>query len=478
MAVIVAQAIRNRGRNGAGGDHSNTQFGLIGLWVAGRHGVPIADALPMIEARYVRCQNRKDGGWGYRNDETEQSTASMTCAGLLGLAPGAAARQLVAEEKKPVAPAGTETHPFFNPQKTEGTAPPAGKPAERPAGVRERAIDAGLKAIGRVLASTKKGAGVGAADIGNFTGIGNIYYLLWSVERVGVAYGLDTIGEVDWFQWGCDFLLPSQQDDGSWDGTSYGTEVNTAFALLFLTKANAFRDLTSRVKGKVKDPGKAELRGGGAAPPLFAPAPKEGDPAPPSGGSKSEPAPKPTTGGTAPPTATIDPPGGGFTLPPVVPATTTSDAEAIAKALSSATDEAWPKKLNEARDSKGTQWTRGLMLAAARLDGTRRTEAREALADRLTRMTPATLRSMLKDPEPELRRAACLACAMRDERTFLPDLIERITDPSELVVRAARAGLKSLSGADFGPPNGADEEAKIRAATAWRGWLRMQPSEK
>jgi hypothetical protein len=157
-----------------------------------------------------------------------------------------------------------------------------------------------------------------------------------------------------------------------------------------------------------------------------------------------------------------------------VQASTDNEADKLAKNLLSAPDDKWLQLLNELRDKKGALNTRALTLVAWKAEGIRRSEVREALAERLVRMTPATLRLMLKDTDAELRRAACLACAMRDDKQFIPDLIDRIPDASDVVVRAARAGLKSLTGADFGPQNAADQETKVAAAASWRAWYESQ----
>jgi HEAT repeat protein len=86
-------------------------------------------------------------------------------------------------------------------------------------------------------------------------------------------------------------------------------------------------------------------------------------------------------------------------------------------------------------------------------------------------MTPETLREMMKNDDAELRRAAVLAAAMKDDKAHVPDLIARLADDDELVVRAARAGLKSLSdGRDFGPPPGATRLQRETSAKAWREW--------
>jgi hypothetical protein len=443
VAARYYQAVRQAaaaGRDNNPGDNSNTQFGLIGLWVAGRHGVPADDAFAAIEARFLVTQNKADAGWSYTGGAgiDGRSTAAMTCAGLLGLAVGTGRSRPAPKAAKPV---GSPDDPFFNPKKPAEGEKESVAPAARPAV--KLAIEAALKSLGRMIQAVRGDAN----GLRNYTGIGNQYYLLWSIERAAVAYGLDTIGDVDWYAWASDLLISMQQPDGSWPDTSYGSDVNTSFAILVLCKTNFVADLSRKIKGQVKDPGKTELRGGAAAaPPLFAPQQPTG-----SAGAEKPPAEKPQ------PTPA---------LPPVIPA---APADPIADALVAAGDD-FAAKLAAARDTRGGAQTAGLVHAIPRLDSARKKEAREALAERLTRMTAKTLREMLADPDAELRRAACLACAMKDDKSHIPDLIERINDPSELVVPAARAGLKSLTGKDFGPPPGADETARAKARADWATW--------
>ena len=456
---LVKQTIQARGRGsiaGGGGavgsgDNSNTQFGLIGLWVAGRHGVPIKDAMALIEAYFLATQNTRDGGWGYNSTGSTNSTVAMTCAGLLGLAIGGAARdtaRATPDKKGGEKVEGAENDPFFNPKKGDGEkAEPAVK--ARPSTARDRAAEAALKAIGSVL--------VASNGVSNFVGLGNAMYTLWSVERMAVAYQLETIGGVDWYDYGSTIILGMQGGNGAFNDGQYGEDINTALALLFLAKANFTKDLGAK---KHKDPGKVELRGGGAQNPLTAPPREDKDRAKRGAGGAA----------AAGPNDTPAPPKGGIGLPEVEKPTEATEAEKVAKALTGAANEAeFTKQLTEARDTKGAKWTKGLVLAAARLDGEKRRLAREALAERLVRMTPATLQQMLRDKEAELRRAAVLACGMRDEKAFIPDLIERITDPSDVVVRAARASLVSLGGVDFGPKQ-TDDDSKLKASAAWSKW--------
>jgi hypothetical protein len=91
--------------------------------------------------------------------------------------------------------------------------------------------------------------------------------MLWCVERVGVLYSLKTIGNKDWYRWGVEALLPSQQGDGSWSGGGYhgsAPTLDTAMALLFLKRANLTRDLSESIRLHlgITDPDAAPSSGG------------------------------------------------------------------------------------------------------------------------------------------------------------------------------------------------------------------------
>jgi HEAT repeat protein len=123
-------------------------------------------------------------------------------------------------------------------------------------------------------------------------------------------------------------------------------------------------------------------------------------------------------------------------------------------------------------------YTQVLLLAIRRVGEEKVGVVRQALAERLTRMTADTLRQYLKGNDPELRRAAVLAMAMKDDKAFIPDMITALLDDEEMVVRAARAGLKSLTGQDFGPPPGADLRSRSVAAQNWLKWFRQQQRQR
>jgi hypothetical protein len=427
--------------NGGAQDNSNTQFGLLALWIARRNGVPAEDALARVEQRFLATQ-MANGTWGYIGENVPGSP-SMICVGLMGLATGigrAQERKLVAAAKVEPKTAPKEggpkpDDPFFTPQKKEDP-----KKAERvgvaPTGnaQRDAAINAGFAALGQFLAASMQQGGL----VANAGGLGNRdLYFLWCLERTGVIFGKEKIGGVDWYEAGADSLVRIQSADGSWSVNNYNATVNTSFAVLFLSKSNVVRDLSSKIQGEDKGKGSKEPKDplAGATPPM------------------PEPEPEVPTG-----------PNG---LPD-------NDAGKFAAALLGASGEDWKKTLEGLRVNPGSSYTQALALSINRLDGDRRREAREALAERLTRMTAATLRTMLKADDPEVRRAAALACGMKDAKAHVPDLIERLTDEEEYVARAALASLKSLTSQDHGPSVGATKDQRKAAADAWKAWWGKQ----
>ncbi|MGL4419043.1 MAG: hypothetical protein ACRCZF_00120, partial [Gemmataceae bacterium] len=331
-------------------DNSNTQFAIVGLWCAQKRGVPAYAAFKRIENRFLRSQSPSDHGWGYGHSEMS-STPSMTCAGLIGLAAAAASKPEKVEPVKPTGPP-KEKRPededsFFNPPASGGGTDPDIAPEPKTEeqvkeenGPRDNAIKMGLTQIGRLLKGNANAA-AGPAG-GGWGGVTDLYFF-WSLERVGVAFGLETIGDVDWYEWGVAKILPTQQGDGSWHG-SYSNEATTCFAILFLKKTNFVSDLSRALKGKVKDPGAAELRG------------SRGGPLGLNAAGSASAVRSPTAGGAP-----------GAALPPGVTAVGMNPAEAIAEELVVVPEAEWLTKLRVTKESKGAQFTLGIAMAIGRL---------------------------------------------------------------------------------------------------------------
>ncbi len=378
------------------GDNSNTQFATLALWVARRHGLPVEKALARVEQRF-RVTQDLDGGWAYTPafDASGRlmirSSATMTCAGLLSLEVGHGVTAEAAKEKGKAAP--------------------------------NLAADGALK---KALATLGTAVGVPAKD-GQVPMVGGkSYYFFWSLERVAVILDLDTIGGHDWYAWGSEILVANQGADGSWHG-DYPAMVDTCFALLFLKRANMAHDLTSALKGEVKD--SVTLHSGGLS----------GDTL---NGVEPKGRPKPDDLLTT-------------TRPPV----DETEGGRMARELVQAPAERRDELVQKYRDGKGVTYTEALSGAIPQLSGEDKSKARDALAERLTRMKADTLTRYFQDQDAEIRRAAALAAAMKEAKTLIPDLIPLLSDSEPIVAHAAHAALKDLTGQDLGP-----SEAE------WKAW--------
>ncbi len=403
-------------------DNSNTQFATLALWVASRYELPVDAALARIDARFRLTQN-VDGGWGYiPADLQSNSTSSMTCAGLLGLAVGHGARKMAEEESKLTAPNK--------------------KPAPNRDLARDPVVRAGLQALGTVV-------GVPRGQIPR-DAIGQTahfdYYFLWSLERVAVAYGLDTIGNKDWYRWGAELLLGAQDVTGGW-----GDDINTSFALLYLRRTNLAEDLTATLRGMVGDPGEVFLRGGGvggASVKRFVLKPGDNPHAKGTRGRDKQPA--------AP----------GADLP--------ADVASLVAAVLGSADKQQAVLIAQYQENKGVVYTQALAASIHRLEGRAKDTARDALRDRLYRMSAETLRDKLQDDDSEVRSAAALACGMKKESQHVPDLIARLEDGDRRVARAAAIALKNITNQEFGPAASATAEERARAVAAWKAWWSKQ----
>jgi hypothetical protein len=293
--------------------------------------------------------------------------------------------------------------------------------------------------------------------------MGRFYYFLWSLERAAVAYGLDSIGGKDWYTWGADFLVADQEKDGSWQGVHGEYGADTCFALLFLRRADLAKDLSSKMRNKVKDT--VELRGGGVG---F------------KGRDSIKPVRSPFEDGIGPDQAVAKPSNPRPSTNPAKPAPATANVEPKAAELSAELVDApaskWSEVLAKLRDGKGTEYTQGLAHAIAQLDGDLKKKARQALADRLFNFKSTSIAAYMEADNAELRRAAALACGMKEDMTQVGKLIALLSDSERTVQLAAHAALKELTKnkKDFGPAADATEEEKAAAIKKWKDWWKQQ----
>jgi WD40 repeat protein len=142
----------------------------------------------------------------------------------------------------------------------------------------------------------------------------------------------------------------------------------------------------------------------------------------------------------------------------------------LSKALVEAPPAQRDKLLSTYKTSPGAAYTDALAKAIPQLTAPTQAQFRDVLTERLAHMTAATLHEKLQDGDGEIRRAAARACAMRDEREHVPDLIRLLEDPEPPVARAAHMALKTLTRQDFGPAKDAGRAERNKAVAAWNAW--------
>jgi hypothetical protein len=196
-------------RGMAGGDNSNTQFAVLGIWAAGRAGLDISDTMTLVDQRF-RTTQAPTGGWGYTG---VGDSDAMTCAGLMSLALAKGQKVLGGQMANRKPESDGESKPKMD---------------------SDAHIERGLRRV---------------EFYANTIGSGSTLYFLWSVERVGIALGLKRLGSVDWYRRGAATLVETQQLDGGWR-TNRGEIADTAFALLFLHRTNLAEGMPQLVTGR------------------------------------------------------------------------------------------------------------------------------------------------------------------------------------------------------------------------------------
>jgi len=207
------------------GDFSNTQYGVLGLRDAALRGVEIPPKYwQAIEQRMIDTQGA-DGGWGYQpwivSPPAKNTYGNMTVGGLANLY--ITLERLIARFEGP-----------FNGRSARGCG--MRKPPE--------AIDKALAWLDTNLPVDfgKKPVSEGTPNpTSRGHGMGNGLYYLYGLERCGHASGRKTFGGLDWFQEGAARILQGLRASNHWSRYSHlhGPEVNTSWAILFLSKGQA-----------------------------------------------------------------------------------------------------------------------------------------------------------------------------------------------------------------------------------------------
>jgi len=183
------------------GDNSNSQYGVLGVWAAAQADEEVPRAYWYVVLKHWVDAVNSDGGWAYRADRSA-STPTMTTAGLATLFvcyDNLLAEGFVKCDQGP---------------KVQGVL---------------KWLTRGLEWMDQYYQKSQGSISAGAGHGGRG------YYLLYGVERVGLASGYKYFGKADWYRIGATGLINRQSKDGSWPG-GYGPAISTSYALLFLVR--------------------------------------------------------------------------------------------------------------------------------------------------------------------------------------------------------------------------------------------------
>jgi hypothetical protein len=202
---------------------SNTQFAILALWGARKHGVAVrAPLLAMID--HFNQKQFGDGHWIYSPENPDVLWTTSTCTGLIALA----LEKALLQDKE------------FVRQRQPSD------PGKKKADLANAFAYLG-KSIGRKLGDPGGAKYHLRGKIFQADAMGDLYFL-WSVERVGMIYGQELIDKKPWYDWGYPIVMKTQnQENGSWNDL-HGPVVDTCFALLFLKRANIAKDLADKLK--------------------------------------------------------------------------------------------------------------------------------------------------------------------------------------------------------------------------------------
>lgn len=185
-------------------DLSNTQYGVLALWVAERHGFKARVRTWVDLLHAMLAMQNEDGGFRYRLAPVAQSTGTMTTAGIAVLT---------------LAVGRLETEGKYGSLQRRGA----------------RALERAWGYLDRVFTATGNPGGTNGLVIHQFPGSRHAchhFYYLYGIERVAALSNRSRIGGRNWYREGALCLLKHEEAGGGW-----GDLVNTSFALLFLRRA-------------------------------------------------------------------------------------------------------------------------------------------------------------------------------------------------------------------------------------------------
>ena len=202
------------------GDSSISQYALLGLWECENAGFNVPPSVWDRAASWYLSVQASSGSWNYHRDQPEfADNLSMTAAGVGSLLLCKHQLERFREAKRGTSSFMTVLTPTSSSQNYEVSTSFAQI---------DQAAKKGMAWLGGNYTTTQPSL------IGQ-----SIYYGLYGIERVAAFADRQTMGRVDLLEKGRAFIKSAQKPDGSWSVLPYSDEMNTVWAVLFLTKSTA-----------------------------------------------------------------------------------------------------------------------------------------------------------------------------------------------------------------------------------------------
>ena len=187
----------DRGRD-VSGDMSNHQYGLVGLEALDRFGFDSSEKFWIKASEFLIRQAHQDGGWGYYPNTDPNAT--MVLSGVASAA--CCLKVLQRNDWKP-------------------------KLQQELQGVLAVALD-------RAEKNWFLDQQMDKAPLNRW-----LFYACYGVERAMAILQYKKLGELDWYPLIASSIVQRQRKNGSWGSAKGEPEMNTAFALLTLSRATA-----------------------------------------------------------------------------------------------------------------------------------------------------------------------------------------------------------------------------------------------
>lgn len=233
-------------RAGDRGDTSITQYALLGLWDAERHGIKIPIGVWERAANWLAGNQDSDGAfWYHPGNEHYKPTLSIVAAGSANLLVCGTvlfgADRVAAKASGSIA-AKSDSDALFGVLKRVELTPPGRTESKITAVVKAKHIASASARISRSRVDSGARRGLEWIDHNWIGGERTYfqYYFYYALERACSLSATLRIGDHDWYDEISDALLKQQNGNGAWDSNDQaGPVANTAFALMFLSRATA-----------------------------------------------------------------------------------------------------------------------------------------------------------------------------------------------------------------------------------------------